>query len=173
MLTRRTSVPVDDDVAAEQYEVVERPVSRIPQIIGLIIGIGFTVLGIATVARTGFDTGHIYEPHTAVWHLSQNPLMGVIEIAFGVLLVLSSVEAGGTRPALAFFGILSFVFGLVVVLNVAPNHLYHWVAVNHRNGWLFFAVGLALALPALLMPEVLERRVQGTRQRHTRFVTTH
>jgi len=180
MLTRRHTVPVEDDVApqrTEHYEEVVEPVTnRILQFIGLVIGIGFTVLGIAVVAKTGVDTSHIYQPHTAVWHLSQNPLMGLIEIAFGVLVVLSSVTPGGTRPALAFFGVLSFVFGLIVVTNVAPNHLFNWVAVNHRNGWLFFAVGLVLALPALLMPDRWGHRVVDERPvatRRGRFIASH
>ncbi len=163
MLTRRSSVAVDDEVAPERYERYERTASRLPQLIGLVIGVGFTVLGIAAVARTGVDTGHIYQPHQMVWHLSHNPLMGLIEIGFGVFVMLGSVEPGGTRSALAFLGTAAFAFGLVVVLDVAPNHLYRWVAVTHRNGWMYLVVGLVLALPALFTPDVVvERRVRDT-----------
>jgi len=163
MLTRRSSVAVDDVAAPEHYETYERRVSRIPQIIGLVIGIGMLVLGIAAVARTGIDTDHIYQPHLLVWHLPHNQLLGLLEIAFGLLVILSSVEPGGTRSAQAFLGVVSFAFGLVVVLNVAPNHLYDWVGVQHRNGWFFLIVGLVLAIPALLTSDVVEQRVAGTR----------
>ncbi|HEY3832335.1 MAG TPA: DUF4383 domain-containing protein [Acidimicrobiia bacterium] len=171
MLTRRSTVPVDD-VASERYETYERRSSRIPQLIGLVIGVAFMVLGIAAVARTSVNTDHIYDPHMFVWHLWQNPLMGLIEIAFGALVVLSSVQPGGTRAAQAFFGVVAFAFGLIVVLNVAPNHLYHWVAVTHRNGWLFLIAGLVLAIPALVTPNVVERRVEGERPVNRRFVRT-
>ena len=171
MLTRRSTPPVDD-VASERYAIYERRSSRIPQIIGLVVGVGFTVLGIAAVARAGVNTDHIYTPQTFVWHLWQNPLMGLIEIAFGVFVVLSSVESGGTRAAQAFFGVVAFAFGLIVVLNVAPNHLFHWVAVTHRNGWLFLVAGLVLAIPALLTPDVVEQRVEGERPANRRVVHT-
>jgi len=70
------------------------------QIIGLIAGIGMGVLGIAAVARTGFDTAHIYTPHDVVWKLPHSPLLGVIEIGFGLLMVLGSVVPGGWRSFL-------------------------------------------------------------------------
>jgi hypothetical protein len=179
MLTRRHSVAVDDVTpaatstrrssaeyvpaapAAERYELMERRVSRIPQIIGLLVGVAITVLGIAALARTGIDVDHIYEPRLLVWHLPHNQLFGMIETAFGLLVILSSIEVGGTRPALAFFGVVAFAFSLVVLFDVAPNHLYEWLGVTRRNGWMYLAVGLLLAIPALLTHDVIERRVAG------------
>jgi hypothetical protein len=162
MLARQHAVATDT-VAPEHYETYERRVSRIPQVIGLVIGVIILVLGIAAVARTGIDTSHIYQPHLVVWHLPHNQLLGMVEIAFGLLVILSSVEPGGTRAALAFFGVVAFAFGLVILLNVAPNHLYDWVGVQHRNGWFFLVAGLLLAIPALLTPDVVEQRVEGDR----------
>ena len=122
------------------------------QVIGLVVGIGFTVLGVAAVARTGFDTAHIYTPHDTVWRLPHSPLLGVIEVGFGVLMVLSSVVPGGLRTLMALLGAVSLAFGIVVLIEAAPSQLNRWLAVTHANGWLFTAVGAVVLLAALFSP---------------------
>jgi hypothetical protein len=122
------------------------------QIVGLIVGIGFAVLGIAAVARTGFDTDHIYTPHDTVWNLPHSPLLGVIEIGFGVLMVLSSVVPGGIRTLMGLLGAASLAFGLVVLIAAAPNRLNNWLAVTDRSGWLFTIVGTVVVIAALFSP---------------------
>ena len=58
---------VDDRYVAEGHTARATMPRWSPlQIIGLIIGIGAGVLGIAAVASTGFDTDHIYTPHHVV-----------------------------------------------------------------------------------------------------------
>jgi len=122
------------------------------QIIGVIVGIGFTVLGFAAVARTGFDTGHIYTPHDVVWRLPHSPLLALIEVGFGVLVLLSSVVPGGIRTLMALLGAISVAFGIVVLAADTPNRLNHWLGVTHRNGWLYTVVGAVLVLAALASP---------------------
>src|SRR5205085_576705 len=78
--------PVVTDDAVEERRVTDPTPWSPAQIIGLIVGIGFTVLGIAAVATTGFHTDHIYTPHDTVWRLSHSPLLAVCEIGFGVLM---------------------------------------------------------------------------------------
>jgi hypothetical protein len=134
------------------------------QIIGLIIGIGFAALGIATVARTGFDTSHIYTPQADVWRLPHTPLFGLIEIGFGALLVLASVPPGGMRSLTMLLGAAALAFGIVILVEAAPNRLEHWLGVRPINGWLYTIVGAVLVLSALLMPvfegTVTRRRVR-------------
>lgn len=122
------------------------------QIIGLIVGIGFVVLGVASVVRTGFDTSHIYTPHDVVWHLPQSPLFAVIEIGYGVLMILASVVPGGSRWLMGLLGAIALAFGLVIVVGTTPSRLNHWLAVTHRNGWLFVVVGAVVLLAAILSP---------------------
>ena len=145
------------DVAYDQVD--ERPaVASAPtpwspaQIIGLVIGIGFTVLGIAAVARTGFDADHIYRPHYVVWHLPHSPLLAVSEIGFGVLMVIASVVPGGLRSLMALLGAISLAFGIVILVDAAPDNLNKWFAVTHRSGWLFTIVGAVTVLVALMSP---------------------
>jgi hypothetical protein len=145
------------DVAYD--EIDERPaVASAPtpwspaQILGLLIGIGFTVLGIAAVARTGFDTDHIYRPHSLVWHLPHSPLLAVSEIGFGVLMILASVVPGGMRELMALLGAISLAFGIVILVDAAPDNLSNWFAVTHRSGWFFTVVGAVTVLMALVSP---------------------
>lgn len=153
---------VDDAPVVERESVAPmRPWSP-AQIIGLIIGIGFTVLGIAAVARTGFDTSHIYSPHDVVWHLPHSPLLALIEIGFGVLLILSSLVPGASRPMMGLLGVISLVFGIVILVDAATSNLNHHFAVTHRSGWLFTIVGAVLLLTAMFAPVFF-----GSRRRRT------
>jgi len=122
------------------------------QIVGLVVGIGFIVLGVGALAKTGFDTDHIYRPTAVVWHMQHSPLFGAIEVGFGVLMVLASVIPGGSRTLLAFLGAISLAFGLVLLGESVPNRLNDWLGVTHRNGWLFAIVGGVVLLAALLAP---------------------
>jgi hypothetical protein len=136
------------------------------QIIGLVAGIGFTVLGIAAIVRTGFDTSHIYTPHTDVWTMPHSPLFGLIEIGYGVLLVIASVVPGGVRWLMGLLGAAGLAFGLVIVIGDTPTRLNNWLAVTHRNGWLYVIVGAVVLLAAIVSPVF----VSGTRHRHVRNV---
>ena len=149
----------DDDPAVDREVVDETEVRQstmprwsIAQIIGLIGGIGFTLLGIVTVVKSGFDTDHIYTPHVVVWHLPASPLFAVIEIGFGVLLILASIVPGGSRPLLAFFGAAALIFGIVVLANADTSRLNGWLAATHRTGWLYAIYGGVLLLTAIIAP---------------------
>lgn len=169
MRTRRTSRVIDDgstvtgqDVTGQDVvegDVVDNrvvgraaPIWSPAQIVGLAGGIAFVILGIAALARTGFDSSHLYRPHAVVWHLSHSPLLGAIEIAFGALLILASVVPGGLRSMMALLGAIALGFGLVVLLDVAPHRLFHWLGVTHRNGSLFVIAGAVILVAALFSP---------------------
>ena len=158
--TRDTAV-VDDRVTTKP-----RPVWSPAQIIGLAIGVGFIIWGIAVLARTGFDTSDVYSPHRFVWHVSHTPLLGAIDIAFGALLVIASVVPGAIRSLMALLGAVALGFGLVILLDAAPNRLYRWLGVLDRNGWIYVIVGGVLLLTAFFSPTfggTSRRRVQSYR----------
>jgi hypothetical protein len=170
--------PADPVVRDDAYEAVEdRPgmaVAAPPfspaQLIGLVIGLGFTVLGIAAVAQTGFDTDHIYRPHELVWRLPHSPLLAVCEIGFGVLMILASVVPGGVRELMALLGAISLAFGIVILVDAATDDLNNWFAVTHRSGWLFTIVGAVALLAALLSPvffPTTRHHVRASRVRST------
>jgi hypothetical protein len=167
MATHEVQPAYRSTVADDRYEAVEgrtteaRVAFSPAQIIGLIVGIGFTVLGIAAVARTGFDTGHIDTPHDTIWSFPHSPLLGVSEIGFGVLMVLSAVVPGGWRSLMALLGAISLALGIAVLVDAAPSRLNDWLAVTDRSGWFFAGVGAVVLLAALLSPVF----VGGTRRR--------
>jgi len=145
---------------AVEYDERDRSVRSFwspAQIVGLIIGIGITVLGFAAVARTGFDTDHIYSPKAMAWNLPHSPLMGLIEVGFGVLVIVSAVVPGGMRGFMALLGAAALSFGLVVLVEDAPNRLNHWLGVVDRNGWFYVITGGVLLLAAIVSPVFASR----------------
>jgi len=156
-----TSHYVYERPASGEYEVEygerERHTSMLTtwspaQIIGLIIGIGITVLGFAAIAETGFDTDHIYPPHAETWSLWHSPLFALIEVGFGVLVILAAVVPGGARGFMALLGAAAVSFGLVVLVEDVPNRLNHWLGVEDRNGVFYLLVGGVLLLTAIVSP---------------------
>lgn len=159
--------PVVTDDAVEERTASEPTPWSPAQILGLIVGIGFTVLGIAAIATTGFHTDHIYTPHDTVWRLSHSPLLALCEIGFGVLMIVASVIPGGSRELMALLGAISLAFGIVILTNAAQDNITHWFGTTHANGWLFAVVGGVMLLAAMLSPTFF---TGGTR-RHRRMVT--
>jgi len=133
------------------------------QIVGLVAGIFFAVLGIAALVRTGFDTSHIYTPHDDVWSFGHSPLFAVIEIAYGALLIIASVVPGGLRGLMGLLGAAAVVFGIVIVAGDTPTRLHNWLGVTHRNGWLFVIAGAVIVLTALLAPVFVSSRRREVR----------
>jgi hypothetical protein len=152
----------NEEIVDDRSTEVSGPVWSPAQLIGLIIGIFFVVLGVVAVNRSGFDTDHIYTPHIAVWHLPHSPLLAVSEIGFGILVILASVVPGASRVAMTILGAIALVFGIIVLANGWQADLTHWLAASHRTGWLFTIAGAVLILTAWLMPVF----VPGMRRRH-------
>ena len=155
---------VVEEPVADGYEVErgERNRSMLAQwspaqLVGLICGIGITVLGFVALARTGFNTDNIYSPHALAWRLPHSPLMALIEVGFGVLLILASVVPGGMRSFIALLGAIALSFGIVVVSMTPPDRLNHWLGVEDKNGWFYIVVGGVLLLAGLLSPVVTTR----------------
>jgi hypothetical protein len=144
-----TDPVVDDDRVVRRTTTAPRAWSP-AQLVGLVIGIGFVVLGITALADTG--TSHLYTPLTTVWHLGHSPLLGWIDIAFGALLILASIVPGGLRWLMALLGAGSLALGIVIVVDSAPVRLHRWLGINHTNGWLYIVVGAVLILAAFASP---------------------
>jgi len=163
----------EDRVAGSEQVIDERPTitATTPpwspaQIVGIAVGIFFAVLGIAALVRTGFDTSHIYTPTVDVWTFGHSPLLAVIEIGYGVLLIAASVVPGGLRWLMGLLGAAAVVVGVVIVSGDTPARLQNWLAVTHRNGWLFVATGVVVLLAAIVSPVFVSR----SRRREVRRV---
>jgi hypothetical protein len=145
---------VDQPVVTRRGTTVQTvvPTWSPAQIVGIIVGIGYMVLGFTVLARTGFNTAHIYTPQDTVWGLPHSPLFGLIEIGFGALLLLASVVPGASRTFMAILGAISLAFGIVVLSISPPNRLNHWLGVTHRSGWACAIAGAVVLLAALFSP---------------------
>jgi hypothetical protein len=133
------------------------------QLVSLVIGVGFAVFGIVAVTRTGFHTDHIYTPVASVWRMPHTPLLGVIEIAYGALLIVSSVVPGGMRALMGLLGALALVVGITALFRPIPHNLVHWLGVTHRSGVFYTIIGAVIVVAAfaapIFVPDTRRRRV--------------
>src|SRR4051794_32007304 len=103
-IRRPVQAAPEEQVVVEERTGVRRPWSP-AQIVAVVIGVAFVILGIAGLARTGFSTEHLMSPQHEVLGFRHTPLLGAIEIVFGALLILAGVAAGGARSLMAFLGV--------------------------------------------------------------------
>jgi len=163
MWRRRTYGTDRDD------SVVETKASRhwsLAQFVSLIIGIAAIVFGIVALSKTGIHGNWLRTPHREAWSFHHTPLLAVVEIAFGVLLVLASVSAGASRAFMALLGALAVAFGVLILADAWPARMHRWFGVHDRNGWLFVITGgvafvAGLVLPTFTRPETRVVRERG------------
>ena len=124
------------------------------QFVSLIVGIAAVVFGAVALAKTGIHGDSLRSPHREIWSFHHTPLLAVAEIGFGVLLILSSVSAGFSRAFMALLGVLAVAFGVVIVVDAWPARMHRWFGVHDRNGWLFLVAGGVIVLAGLLLPTV-------------------
>jgi hypothetical protein len=165
----------DRTATDDSYEAVmgaERTTHMRPwspaQIIALVVGIAAVVIGIAGLAKTGVPMNHLDRPYHDVLSLRHSPLLGLAEIAFGVLLIASGVVAGGARWLMALLGVVQTIFGVIILVDVAPDRIHRWLGVGDPYGWLSVIVGAFLVLSALFLPDVTPAPSES---RHRRVVS--
>jgi hypothetical protein len=161
---------IDDEIVVHEPDeiVVDAPARRAPstaQLVAVVLGAAFVVLGIAAVAKTGFSTEELARPRRMVWGLPHTPLLGAGEIAFGSLLLVAGVIPAAARTVLAVLGVAAIGFGLLVFAGVASARLDYWLAASDRGGALFLAVGIVTLVAASLSPHLLGSRRRRIRQR--------
>ena len=155
-------------------EVVETKPARHwspAQFVSLVVGVAAIVFGIVALAKTGIHGDSLRSPHREVWSFDHTPLLAVVEIGFGVLLVLAAVSAGASRAFMALLGVLAVAFGVVIVADAWPARMHRWFGVHDRNGWLFIITGGVVVLAGLVLPTFDRpetRTVRETRHDHVR-----
>ena len=154
---RRTVVPGAVDAAG--VRVVEsghadRYVARAPfswvQILGLVLGAVFIVLGAVALARTGLPGSDWTQPHIGVAGLDHTPLLAILEIVFGLLLIVAG--ATRSRSGLIFLGGVALIFGIITLIEPTPFHDVLGIHVPHS--WLFITTGALSLIAAILAPTV-------------------
>lgn len=149
-----TAVPADsygDGRAA--YETNSMAVERQPwspaQVVAIVLGIVFVVLGGIALARTGINS-HVTSEHVNVIGSVQTQLMGYIELAYGALLLAVGSIPGAGRGGMSFLGILALVFGIIVVAQ--PSSFSHALGIGSGYGVFLIIVGAILAITSMVSP---------------------
>ena len=129
--------------------------------VALVIGGASIVFGVVALVETGFDADRLYEPHTSVAGFHHTQLLAIIEIAFGVGMLIAAATPAG-RVLMALLSIAALGLGLVTVAGFWEGRLHDYLGVHDRFGWLFVAVGAAGLLSAVFLPTVHRRDVEHT-----------
>jgi hypothetical protein len=161
MFRSRTDV-ADDDTA---YEDTARPIHTWSpaQFIAFVIGAAAVVLGAIALTRTGFHPHRLYDHERTVLSFSHSQLLALVEIGFGVLMMVAALSPGG-RGLMTLLSAALLGFGIVVVADWWQADLGYWLGVHDRNGWLFIIVGAVGLFSALFLPTF---RTGGVSRRRT------
>jgi hypothetical protein len=128
------------------------PVWSPAQLIAVLFGVASIVFGVLALTKTGLDLGHVKTPHDRFAGFHHTPFLGLAEIAFGVLLVLSGLRPVAGRSLMTLLGASAAALGAILVFDFWNATLHEWLGTHDRNGYLFLAVGAVLLAAAFLMP---------------------
>ena len=120
------------------------------QVLGGVVGIVLTLIGILAVTRTGIDS-NLNEPVTTVLGITHSAYVGLGEIVIGLLLLVSA-------SSIAYRGVMGTLGGLLViggvVLAAANLRILLEVGAEHTTGWLMVVAG-AIAVLGAMMPSIV------------------
>jgi hypothetical protein len=149
----------DPVVVTDRDDVVvrERSWAFAPgQLISLIVGIGFVVLGLVAMVRAGID-GSFSTPTVEVLGFSHTAWLGLAEVGAGVLLILAGTGPWG-RPLSVLVGAAMMIAGVLIGLETEamPEEL----GVEQDYGWMLVLFGALVSLAAMILPVWRSRRVR-------------
>jgi hypothetical protein len=107
--------------------------------LGIVAGAVLIILGVVAIAR-GDLKGSVNDPVVSVAGWDHTPLLGLLEIAAGIVMLLSAFAAGAEM----FFGAVIAVFGIICL--VEPKVLSDNLEIASSLAWVFIALG---AIPAI------------------------
>lgn len=116
-------------------------------IIAAIGGLVLLVVGLIAITRGGFD-GPMADPVVTVLGFTHTTTLGLIEIAFGLFLLIAGVSR--SRAGATFFGTALGIAGFVGA--VQTESFDESLALESSMAWLVVLLGAVIALSALMMP---------------------
>lgn len=127
--------------------VAERPVRRVvrwspAQMVAALIGAGYTVLGAFALSHTGFDVNHVTTPTAYVWRWHHTPILGMIELAFGIVMLIAALRPGTAKGLMSLLSTAAIGFAIVALINAFPHQIHHWLGVRRNNAWLYLGTGV-------------------------------
>lgn len=156
-VVRRRTVS-ETDVAPGEVARYDRHVERrwafdASDVIALLAGLLFVVIGLIALVELGFDD-FPSEATTTVMGLVHTQLVAIVSIVLGLFLLggAGSVGRGGS----IFAGALALVVGIVVV--AANEDLDATIRTDSDYGWLALIVGLVVLVAAIAIPSIATRQ---------------
>jgi len=135
--------------SAEGVAVERQPWSP-AQLVSIILGIVFVVLGGVALARTGVDFNRLTSQHVDVAGSTQTQLTGFLELIYGALLLVVGSIPGAGRAGMSFLGILALVFGIIVIAQ--PSSFYHSLGIGSGYAVFLIVVGAVLMITSMVSP---------------------
>ena len=120
------------------------------QIVGGLVGVITTLIGVIAVTRSGVD-GTLNVPVVRVLGLNQSAMVGIAEVVLGLLLVAGAASAWD-RALMGFVGGVMFISGIVIA--AASIRLLGDLGTDHTTGWTML-IGGTVAMAGALMPTLV------------------
>jgi uncharacterized membrane protein HdeD (DUF308 family) len=121
-------------------------------VIAAAVGVVLLVVGLIAVVRGGFD-GAMSDPVVEVAGFAHTTTLGIIEIAFGLALLISG--ATSSRAGAMFFGGALGIAGFVGA--VQTDSFDTSLGLESSFAWLMVLAGAIVVLAALLLPRYVTR----------------
>lgn len=118
-----------------------------------IVGVVFLLFGLIAFARAGTD-GPWDQPVVQVLGFTHTATLGIVEMAFGVCLLLSAISL--SRGAATFFGALLAIGGFVGA--VQTESFRENLALESGFAWWAVILGLLVVIVSAIVPRVLVTR---------------
>jgi len=139
-------------VQLSRQETVQRGgVHSGAQVVALVVGLAYLILGAAALGKTGFGSHDVFHPNATVIGLHHTPLLGMLEFGYGVVMLLAAITAATARRLVGLLGVVALAFGVLVLVRVPSFD--RWFASRHANGWLFVVTGGIGLLAAIFSPD--------------------
>ena len=142
------------DVRSETRATSSRFVFSPGQIIAGILGLVVAIIGIIAVSRGGIDDS-LNVPVVSVAGTDQSAMLGLMEFAAGLLLVLGALSYA-LRWLVAFVGVVMIVGG--VVLGAASAEILQDIGTSQGTGWAIMVGGIIAVVAASLGTIIRTRR---------------
>jgi hypothetical protein len=142
--------------------IVERPAWSPAQVFGVAGGVVLIVIGAIGLAHTGTNFSSIPLSHATAAGLHFTCLSAVVQLGVGVLLLGACVFPDSAKSAMATFGVLLVVWGIVIAADT--TRLFTMWGYTKGTGIFYIVVGAVLVLTAALSPIFFSSRREVSRQ---------
>jgi hypothetical protein len=129
-----------------------------------VIGLASCAFGIWALVETGVDTDQLYRPTETVLGMTQTPAVALVELAFGLLVLFSTLVPVVGRAMFAVLGAAAIAAGVIIVADWWQATTTDFARSDETLGWVYIGVGAVAFLAAMLLPTVQRRTVARTVQ---------